>query len=156
MHTKYLILFAFTLLTINLFGQPDKNKREEMREKIHAEKIAFIATEINLTADEAQRFWPIYNAYEEEIHNLRMERRKYHRELKSLDGNSGDQGYNIFEAIFSTEKKESDVRQKYLKLFADELGKTKAAKVFIAEENFKRELMKKFKNDRGHHPPPGE
>ena len=34
---------------------------EDWKEKIQSEKIAFLTTEIGLTPEEAQAFWPVYN-----------------------------------------------------------------------------------------------
>ena len=36
-------------------------------DRIEAVKIAFMTKYINLSADEAQKFWPTYNAYNNEI-----------------------------------------------------------------------------------------
>ncbi|PWT70277.1 MAG: hypothetical protein C5B59_20955 [Bacteroidetes bacterium] len=35
-------------------------------------KIAFISKKLNLTPEEAQRFWPIYNQYIEELRQARV------------------------------------------------------------------------------------
>ncbi|NOQ71421.1 MAG: hypothetical protein GQ574_05445 [Crocinitomix sp.] len=153
------ILFILTLfIGTGVFAQPPGgggNKNKEKREKIHAQKIAFISTEVDLTPDEAQKFWPVYNQYEAEIEILRTQRRKYHKELRKSENLSDERAYELFELIFKSEKKESDIRLNYLKEFSDLLGKKKAAAVFIAEEKFKRELLKKLKKNGGNPPPPG-
>ena len=41
-------------------------------EKIEALKIAFITQKLQLTTDEAQKFWPVYNQYENEIRSLQL------------------------------------------------------------------------------------
>ncbi|MDA7803295.1 hypothetical protein N8987_01800 [Crocinitomix sp.] len=146
------LLLSFLFVTCSLFAQPDNN-RQSKRDQIHAEKVAFIATQLNLTTEEAQKFWPVYNTYEAEIEAIRKERRGYLKELRKPEALSADRSYELFELIFATEKKESDIRLKYLSKFSTVVGKKKAANVFIAEERFKHELMKKFKDD-GHFPPP--
>ena len=61
------------------------NKIEE--EKIKALKIAFITEELNLTSNEAEKFWPVYNKYDEILHRLeRVERYKIKTKIKKLGG----------------------------------------------------------------------
>lgn len=154
-----LLLLLAVLMGGTAFAQPRKDKRQEKRERIHAQKIAFISTELDLTSEEAQKFWPIYNEYEAEIEAVRTERKKYMKELRKSEDLSDDRAYELFELIFGTEKKESDIRLAYLQKFSTVLGKGKAAKVFIAEEKFRRELLDKLKKNRQgpphDGPPPG-
>ena len=155
---RFITLFVFMLFAGGTaFAQPPKGeKNEKRREEIRAEKIAFISTQLKLTPEEAQNFWPIYNQYEADIDANRAERKKYHRELRKSKKLDGDRAYELFELIFETEKKASDIRLKYLEEFSKVLGKEKAAQVFIAEERFKRELLKRIKEKGETPPPPGD
>lgn len=152
-------LFLFLIFVMNTisYAQPPENRdNKEKREKIQAQKIAFISTQLDLTAEEAQKFWPVYNKYEAEIEVVRKERRTYMRELKIDEATlSGERAYELMEKIFVTEKKESDIRLNYLKQFSLILGKKKASLVFIAEEKFKHELLEQLKKE-GRMPPPDQ
>ena len=150
------LLFTAFIFTGWAFAQPPNGGKDERREKIKAQKIAFISTELELTPDEAEKFWPVYNAYEAEMETLHEEKRKYKRELRKPEKLEEGRAYELFELMFKVEKKESEVRQTYLKKFADLLGKDKAAKVFIAEEKFRRLLIDKLKSDRRGPPPPDD
>jgi Spy/CpxP family protein refolding chaperone len=151
---KYILLVLISLTTSLGFTQPPGGgPSEKKREQIHAQKIAFISTQLNLTTEEAQKFWPIYNQYEAEIEKIRKERRGYMNELKKSAELSDDRAYELTEKIFATESKESQTRLNYLKQFAGVLGKKKAAEVFIAEEKFKRELLEKLKKEGRPAPP---
>ena len=133
------------------FAQPGgDHPSKEKQEYIRTQKIAFISTELALTTEEAEKFWPVYNEFDAKIEELRKERRGYMKELKGVDDLTGDRAYELTEKILATEKKESDLRLEYLSKFADVLGKKKAAKVFIAEEKFKHELLKTIHE---HHKP---
>jgi len=82
---KYtLILFALCFSGLAM-SQGNRDKKNDKREKIKAEKIGFISTELELSPEEAQAFWPIYNLYETEIDNIRKERRTHMKQLKSVD-----------------------------------------------------------------------
>jgi len=83
---------------------------------IQALKMAFLTKDINLSPEEAQRFWPVYNAYIEELKKIRKDTKDdvLAFEEKSL---AAKKRYNIeFKKILSSEER--------------------ANKVFLADRNF--------------------
>ena len=144
-----LILFLFFVPFFSIAQGPGPKHDKLSREEIEAQKVAFISTQLQLTTEEAEKFWPVYNEYEAEIEVVRKERKGYMKELKDIDDLDGDRAYELTGLLFELDKKESDIRSKYLGKFAEVLDKKKAAKVFMAEEKFKRFLLKTLKND-GH------
>lgn len=141
---KNLLLVVLVVFASNnfIFAQPKGEPKQDKKEYIKAQKIAFISTELLLTPEEAEKFWPIYNEYDAKMETIRQERKGYMKELKTVDELTGDRAYELTEKILDTEKRESELRSEYLVKFAEVLDKKKAAKVFIAEDKFKRELMK--------------
>ena len=57
---KYLLIFFVMLGSLSQIKAQDG-------EKIQSLKIAFITQKLQLTPDEAQKFWPVYNQYDNEI-----------------------------------------------------------------------------------------
>jgi hypothetical protein len=63
------LLFFSSLST---FAQ---NEMKEKREQIKSMKVAFLTNELDLNSSEAEKFWPIYNSFEEkefELKHLKM------------------------------------------------------------------------------------
>ena len=63
---QILSVAACLLMAVPLFaqpqgGRPSEEQRKKEFERIQAEKIAFITQELDLTPEEAQVFWPVYN-----------------------------------------------------------------------------------------------
>ena len=54
------------------YAQPPQGKRD----KVKSLKIAFISDELALTPQEAEKFWPIYNTFEDKQFVLRHEKMK--------------------------------------------------------------------------------
>ena len=150
---KFILSIMFILFAGLSMAQPPQNNetRKEREERIQRQKIAFIATELNLTTKESQEFWPVYNEYEAELKALRKEKKRYRKELKNIDELSDERAYELTELLFETDTKENEIRLKYLGKFAEVLGKKKAARVFMAEEMFKRHLLREI-NENGHKP----
>jgi len=134
-----------------------KMTKEERAEQIKAQKIAFLSTQLELNSEEAEKFWPIYNEYEAKIEAAHKSQKQNMKKLRQIDELSDDEAYQLAESILEDEAKQVQIRKEYLGKFATVLSKKKAAKIYMAEEKFKRELLKKIKH--GEHPrnqgPPG-
>ena len=64
------IMAAIALLAIStMHAQP---KQGNWQEKMMSEKIAFITMELELTPEEAQVFWPVYNQIAKENQKLQI------------------------------------------------------------------------------------
>ena len=99
---------------------------EPKAEKIEALKIAFITQKLELSPDEAQKFWPVYNQYENEIHSLQ------------LDRNDGP--------ALENEEKLLNIRKKYLASFEKVIGPQKVNRLFNAERDFRSILIRRLQN----------
>ena len=65
------------------FGQEGKREAsKEKREKIEALKISFITTELALTTEESEKFWPIYNETESKIKAEKKTQKKLEKDLR--------------------------------------------------------------------------
>jgi len=98
--------------------------------KVQAIFVAYATKELNLTPDEAQKFWPVYNQYFEELKKARNE-------------NKSD------ELVF--EEKALNIRKKYKSEFKKVLNDdARVNKVYVLEKNFKdmlrKEMQKRAKN----------
>ena len=84
---KQIILSTvFLFFTLSGFAQDhpamDHEKQSSARfEKIKALKTAHITNVLNLTSKEAEQFWPIYNASEEKINQLKKESRELRKKV---------------------------------------------------------------------------
>ena len=67
---KHLLVLTIGLLfsILSATAQPRDSKRFAA---IESEKIAYVTKELNLTPAEAQRFFPIYNHYSNEVWYIR-------------------------------------------------------------------------------------
>jgi hypothetical protein len=102
-------------------------------EQLEALKIAYLTRKLNLTSDEAQRFWPVYNQYNAELKSVRRESR------------GGDE--------LDREEKLLSVRKKYQSEFSKALSPEKANDFFRAEKEFygyvQKELMERRQQRNG-------
>ena len=115
----------YLLILIIILGSLSVTKAQVPGEKIQSLKIAFITQKLQLTPDEAQKFWPIYNEYDNEIRGIEL----------SSDPNP-----------LGKEEKLLDVRKKYLGEFEKILGPDKTNGLFNAERDFRGILIRRLQN----------
>ena len=68
-----LFILAATLAQPALSAEetaPTKSDMEELRDKIYADKKLIVSENMDLTEEEASKFWPIYQAYQEDLHKI--------------------------------------------------------------------------------------
>ena len=116
----------YLLILFILLGSLSQIKAQEPNgEKIQALKIAFITQKLQLTPDEAQKFWPVYNQYDNEVRNI------------EADGDPN---------VLGKEEKLLNVRKKYLGAFEKIIGPDKTNRLFNAERDFRGLLIRRLQN----------
>lgn len=129
---KYILLLVISIACIsNAMAQEDKNKPAP-GERLAALEIGFLTRKLNLSTEEAQRFWPVYNRYKDEIRKVRIEQKQ--NNLSVIDG----------------DEKILNIRKKYNGEFVKALSAEKANTVFRSEKEFgtmiQRELQERRMN----------
>ena len=139
------IIIALLLLSISSgFAQ---------HEKIKALKTAHITTELNLSSDEAEKFWPIYNESQEKTHKLRKQLRDIHKKTdQTFDNISEKEAQDILNTTMILDRKMYEEQNALIQSLKNILSAKKIIQLQKAEDQFKRKLLKKFKDRR----PPSE
>ena len=135
------LIFTIVLLTsLSIFSQESKS------DKVEAMKVGFITNRLELTAKEAQVFWPLYNEYNSKMEKLRKTKRSDFEELKNKSDNITDKELETFiNEVFASKQKELDLQKEYYEKYAKVLPVKKVAMLYQAENQFKRELLRKIK-----------
>ena len=142
------ILFTLCLL-INFSLNAQNEKTDEKREKIKEYKVAFLTTELELTSSEAQKFWPIYNAYDDKQFDLRHNKIKNY--LRKLDDNninslSEKEAATYLSQIESADKELYVLKEKYNANLKKILSAKKILKLKKSEDDFNRKLLKQYRD----------
>jgi hypothetical protein len=111
-------------------------------EKIEALKIAFITKRLQLTADEAQKFWPVFNQYEAEKKQIRESTVGTIKQLKEDGEFTNAEAEQTITRYVEFKSRDLELTKKYIAEFRKILPAVKVAKLVTAEEHFKKMLMK--------------
>ena len=154
---KYIKIFLCVVLsgfvaTVAFAGNQDKkDKKGGWEEKVKAEKIAFLTSELELTVAEAEAFWPVYNAMESEKKELMDSKFKTFHELnKAIAGNKSDEEIsNLTRRFVGIVSELKEVDNKYLDKFFQVLPASKVAKIYLSEEKFRSRQINNLRKGDG-------
>jgi hypothetical protein len=118
---KRRILFSLAFLPFIGFAQlpggGGQNPGDQKR-RMEAMEVAYMTRELNLSAEDAQKFWPVFN--------------KYRDEMKAVHGNTG-----ITDPL-DRQQRLLDIRKKYRNDFSRTLGQERGIRVFQSEDRFRQ------------------
>ena len=130
-----------------LFKRNRHNQRKK-KEKLKALKTAYISTELNLTPEEATKFWPIYHAFEDKQHEIKQEKWKRYLDANesSLNELSTKEASALLQKVEHTEENTYQERKKFVQNLKEFLPAVKILKLLKAEASFNRKLLQQFRN----------
>ena len=152
--SKLIILVSLLVLGVSIAqGQ----KKRPSKEQVEALRVAFITKKLNLTSKEAQVFWPIHNEFSEKMRTIHKQLRKLRKDNKDLETLTDEETEKLVDKHIELRQKELDIQKEYHAKFKEVLPIKKVALLYKAEDEFKRDLLRKLKDHKGgggppHHP----
>ena len=149
------VLCALALLSAGAFAQgpqrpqaPRGGNDNGWRERVRAEKVAFLTAEIDLTESEAQVFWPIYNEIQKaERDSFEAVRVAYEAMAKGVaEKKSGKEMEKLVHAYIDAKDKSDGIDTKYLNKLMKVLPAEKVARYYLAEEKFRHQQIGRLGN----------
>lgn len=129
---KIVLLIAICVMSINANAQNDN--------KIETLKKEYLTKNLELTPQEAEKFFPLYREYEMKKKNLRKSLRN------DLKGAEHDASQASMDKIMSQEQEILDVQKEYVQKFRQFLPEHKIVKLLSVEKEFKKMLLEKLKD----------
>ena len=120
-------------------------KHEEREKFIEAERVAFLTRELELSADEAKVFWPVFYSYTTQRNTLWKTQRQLYLKTRSDSALSRELALETLDSLFIVQEQalqnDKELKQNLLEILPAE----KVLKLFHAERRFKRHLLKQIK-----------
>lgn len=118
-----LVVF-FQLSAFNALAQIRQGKVESI-------KVAYLSEKLNLDPKTAERFWPVYNQYDDEMHNAINDLKR------GNDSRSADQ-------ILDREQRTIDIKRKYSAQFLKVISNDQLGRLFQSEKEFNQILLRRM------------
>jgi Spy/CpxP family protein refolding chaperone len=145
MKTNKILLIIILLISMHSFAQ---SQMEEKKEQIKTLKVGFITNELALTTDEAAKFWPIYNAFDDKQFEIRHQKMKVFKKRMDadLEKMSEKEASALLSQMENTEEELYQMRKKFVANLKGVLPSVKIIKLKKAEDNFNRKLLQQYRN----------
>ena len=147
MNIKKLFPILLLLVSTSFYAQSESMK--DKKEQIKTLKVAFFTTELDLTNAQAEKFWPLYNTFDDKQFELRHQKmRAFMKRMNdgSLDKISEKEANTFLAQIQDTEEELFLLRKKFTANLRGILPASKIIKLKKAEEDFNRKLLQQYRN----------
>ena len=148
MKTHALLLLWLSAFTLS--AQPEH--RREVKERVEAYRIGFITDRLELTPEESEKFWPVYREFRKEMDATlgdQVDEIEGMRKKRKEEGSLTDAEIEkAIQANFNREEKALKIKRAYHEKFKKVLPIQKVGKLYVAELEFKKELIRKMREER--------
>lgn len=145
---KIMTIFAIvaTMTCMSVSAQAHRSRGEDWKEKMKAEKIAFLTLEVGLSPEEAQAFWPVYNQVEKERDEAMFAMIRAYKELsKAIEEKKSEREISsLLDIYLEAQKKLNDIENGIAARYKAVLPVEKVAKLYVAEEKFRRQQIRRL------------
>ncbi|MEJ7560549.1 MAG: hypothetical protein WKF66_19725 [Pedobacter sp.] len=142
---RYLIIVAL-LLSFPILSSAQRGG--DRFKEIEAYKVTFLTEKLDLSADEAKIFWPVYNAWQAEQQVLRRERMQKmisFRKMTEIEELSDSEVQTLILNEFNIKQRELNLDKKYYYKLKSSLPIKIVGKFYRAQEAFKKEILAKYR-----------
>ena len=148
---KGLFLCITLLFAATLVGTAQK-KGKHTYEKIKTLKINFISSELNLSPEVAEKFWPIYNEYEKANHQLRSSSlKKIKEEVKnngSIEELTDEQAIELSNKFLAITDQYAENKRTTFKELEEVLSPKQLLQLHFAEIEFNYKVLRKLNKEK--------
>lgn len=141
---RFILLLVFCALTVTgttALAQDSRTPKDH-RERVEAAKVAYLTDKMDLSSEQAQKFWPIYNEFQAKRRDLLKE---YHIGYKqNVDELSEQEAKVRIETMFSTREKELTLEQEYAAKYVRVISNKQLIKLYRGERDFTKMLLKRL------------
>ena len=146
---KKLILLVLTIAVgIGLQAQGKERMHERGQrdgsQKFESMKIAHLTDALELTPEEAEKFWPVYNKWNDQKKALRQG----NRPAKKVEDMTQEEAETFIQNTIASRRQASELDAAMQEDLKGILSATKRMKLIKAEENFHQSMVKRFKKRR--------
>ena len=148
MKIKKVLSILVVIISVNAMAQDGQFIRKK-KEQIKSMKIAFITSELSLTPDEATKFWPLFNAFEEKQQDIRKQKMRNYLDRMddgSIDKLSEKDASTMLSQMESAEDDLFQAKKKFVANLRGVISPIKILKLKKAEENFNRKLLHQYRD----------
>ena len=138
---NFILTFIFLISSLSLMAQrpnmPSPEDIKAWKAKFLSDKVAYLTTRIDLTPDEAEKFWPVYNEFDEKLVDIQGARYSMKlRVMRSREPLTDDEITKFIRDYNNSKLEEEQLNVKYYEKFLKILPPKKVFALYRAEEDY--------------------
>ena len=148
MNKLRVLCFMFLVFLLNAVTGQAQNRNfgnGQQHERINAQKIAFITDQLQLTSEEAEKFWPVYNQYNTQKEELNRDfMNGVSRFRKNQEAMTDKDASDLSDSYIRHAQKMVDLQKDFHLKLKEVLPPKKLLKLYTVEREFQRLLLKRL------------
>lgn len=143
---KQIFTILFLLFSTLIFSQ-DKDERIE---RVKALRVAYISDRLELTPEEAQKFWPVFNQFDNKMDDLHKQKRQLMFKLRPENASNLSEKESA-QLMDEDDRIETEIQNNKKQLVKNLQGVIPNQKILMLRQieiEFKQKLLKQIKNRR--------
>lgn len=147
------IIIVLTLIFSSSFcliaQQDNRNpKHQKWFKEFRNYKRDFLIKEVDLTKNQQEEFFPLYNSMEKEIFQINKEVREMEKKVSSSSNVSDTEYEKTAEAMSEVKAQEAKIESEYFEKFSKILSKKQLFLLKRAENRFTRDMLNHHRGER--------
>lgn len=139
--------FLFVMIVCVFLVISRELKAQSAQDKIESARIALITERLNLSPEEAQKFWPLYNEYSQERRALQQEYLKAREQFRA-GKMTEEQSEKLLEIGLKLKERELQLDRKYTERMNTVISNRQLIALRQAEIDFRKILLERLKERR--------
>lgn len=143
---KYLCKMKLTnvisLVLLLLVAIPSVSAQRQDRERIKSLKVAFITERLDLSSEQAQVFWPVYNDFDKQMNEYRREERSKFKNEKLTQDITDSEANVLLDEYFALKNKKIELHEAYIAKMRKLLSPQQTLLLLHSERDFNRKLLR--------------
>jgi hypothetical protein len=136
-----LVLLVLSLPSVRMAAQNPN------LEKLNSYKVGFFTKKLNLTSEEAEKFWPVYNEYQRQKNSIQLEKISLIKEFNLNENTlSNNQLAEIGDKLVADIVQESALAVTLHKKLKEVLPPAKVIRFYQAENQYKAQLLNELQD----------
>lgn len=142
------IITCMLLISLTAWGQNESPRFQEAMAKMKAERVSFLTEKLQLTVEEAEKFWPVYNEYLTKREEMMWgKRQKMHRDFDPGQLTEEELN-NMLNDILDQEVKLAQLKKDYFVKLKVILPTKKVLTLHRVEQEFMNHMLNQIRENR--------
>jgi len=135
------------ILFVGFFSLASAQEEKNVRSKIESARIGLITERLNLTPEQAEKFWPLYNEYRQKNNALKNEYQQAKRNMGESDP-SEEQQRELLNLGLKLKERKVTLEKNYSQRMMNVISAQQLMSLRQAEEDFRRMLIEQIQKRR--------